>query len=62
MPNPPASLRRPDFRVTVDTPEDFEVMERIIRRFPEGAPRPLEDYFDMEAADRKAASMSGLKI
>lgn len=45
-PDPPPALRRPDFRVTVDTPEDFETMERLIGRFPETAePRPLEDYF-----------------
>jgi len=46
LPDPPASLRRPDFRVTVDTPEDFAAMERLIGRFPEtGSPRPLENYF-----------------
>ncbi|MDR0311681.1 MAG: NTP transferase domain-containing protein [Acidobacteriota bacterium] len=44
--DPPAALRRPDFRVTVDTPEDFAAMERLIGRFPETAPpRPLKDYF-----------------
>jgi spore coat polysaccharide biosynthesis protein SpsF len=43
---PPAGLRRPDFRVTVDTSEDFTYMEQLIGRFPETErPRPLEDYF-----------------
>jgi spore coat polysaccharide biosynthesis protein SpsF len=43
--DPPTALRRPDFRVTVDTPDDFAAMERLIARFPEtAAPRPLEDY------------------
>ena len=44
--DPPPALRRPDFRVTVDTPEDFAAMERLIGRFPEtDAPLPLENYF-----------------
>ena len=43
---PPLNVRRPEFRVTVDTPEDFTAMERLIGRFPEtNRPRPLEDYF-----------------
>jgi len=43
---PPAAVRRPDFRVTVDTREDFEAIERLIARFPEtDLLRPLEDYF-----------------
>ena len=46
LPDPPAVLRRPEFRVTVDTPEDFAAMERLIGRFPETeAPLPLENYF-----------------
>ena len=39
--DPPEAVRRSDFRVTVDTPEDFEVMERLIDRFPE-TDTPLE--------------------
>jgi len=43
---PPAGVRRPDFRVTVDTPDDLAAMERLIGRFPEtDRLRPLEDYF-----------------
>jgi len=44
--DPPPAVRRPDFRVTVDTPEDFEAMERLLGRFPEtDAHIPLEKYF-----------------
>jgi spore coat polysaccharide biosynthesis protein SpsF len=44
--DPPPAVRRPDFRVTVDTPEDFAFMERLIGSFPEtDAPLPLENYF-----------------
>jgi len=44
--DPPPAVRRPDFRVTVDTPEDFTAMERLIGRFPEtDTPIPLENYF-----------------
>jgi spore coat polysaccharide biosynthesis protein SpsF len=44
--DPPDAVRRPDFRVTVDTPEDFAAVERLIGRFPEtDGRRPLEDYF-----------------
>jgi spore coat polysaccharide biosynthesis protein SpsF len=47
LPDPPMAVRRPDFRVTVDTPEDFAAMERLIGCFPEaGGHRPLEDYLD----------------
>jgi len=44
--DPPVAVRRPDFRVTVDTREDFEAIERLIGHFPEtDRPRPLQDYF-----------------
>ena len=44
--SPPIAVRRPDFRVTVDTPEDFANMERLIGCFPDrDINRPLEDYF-----------------
>ena len=44
--DPPTDVRRPEFRVTVDTPEDFAIMEQLIGRFPEtDRPRPLKDYF-----------------
>ena len=39
--DPPEAVRRPNFRVTVDTAEDFTVMERLIGRFPE-TDTPLE--------------------
>jgi spore coat polysaccharide biosynthesis protein SpsF len=46
--DPPAALRRPDFRVTVDTQEDFDAMERMIGFFPGNREnRPLEDYFNI---------------
>ena len=44
--DPPATVRRPDIRVTVDTREDFAAIERLIGCFPEtDRPRPLQDYF-----------------
>ena len=44
--DPPIDVRRPELRVTVDTPEDFAAMEWLIGRFPEtDQPRPLKDYF-----------------
>ena len=50
LPDAPVSVRRPDFRVTIDTPDDLAAMKHLIGRFSEtGSPRPLEDYFDMEA-------------
>ncbi|MCL2877284.1 MAG: NTP transferase domain-containing protein [Acidobacteria bacterium] len=42
--DPPCAVRRPDFRVTVDTPEDFTAMERLLGRFS-GTDTPLENYF-----------------
>jgi spore coat polysaccharide biosynthesis protein SpsF len=48
--DPPEALRRPDFRVTVDTPGDFAAMKRLIGRFAEtGGHRPLEDYWRHDA-------------
>ena len=46
LPESPINVRRPEFRVTVDTLEDFVAMERLIGFFKEtDQPRPLEDYF-----------------
>jgi spore coat polysaccharide biosynthesis protein SpsF len=42
---PPASLRHSRIRLTVDTPEDFTFVKRLIGKVPEGNhPRPLADY------------------
>jgi len=47
---PPDALRRPEIRLTVDTPEDFMFMEDLIRLVPEnGRPLPLERYLDAAA-------------
>ena len=57
LPDAPASVRRPDFRVTVDTPEDFAAIKQLIGRFPEtGSPRPLEDYFDSDLGAQASSS------
>lgn len=45
---PPELLRRPDIRVTVDTPEDLDWMDRLIGRLPEGGGViPLEEYIPL---------------
>ncbi len=42
---PPQSLRHPQIRLTVDTPEDLVFMDELIRRLPEGThPLPMIDY------------------
>lgn len=48
--SPPDSLRRPDVRITVDTPGDFLFVEELILSVPESSrPVPLERY--LESAD-----------
>lgn len=48
--SPPDALRRPDVRVTVDTPQDFLFVEELVRSVPESdRPVPLERY--LESAD-----------
>lgn len=44
----PGPLRRPDVRLTVDTPEDFDYVESLLLRLPE-EPHPveLERYLDL---------------
>jgi len=43
--DPPAELRHPDMRITIDTPADFAFVEGLIKSFPEGcSPVPLEEY------------------
>jgi spore coat polysaccharide biosynthesis protein SpsF len=60
----PEHLRRPRIRVTVDTPEDFAFMERLIRSLPEGnEPIPLGEYVApamalMEERESKALTIS----
>jgi len=45
FPVAPDPLRRPHIRLTVDTPEDFAFMDRLIGRLPEGEnPLPLSEY------------------
>jgi spore coat polysaccharide biosynthesis protein SpsF len=42
---PPESLRHPQIRVTVDTPEDFTFVNQLIGKLSEKRqPRPLKDY------------------
>lgn len=44
---PPDALRRPEVRITVDTPEDFIAVETMIQRLPEGKrPVPLVTYLE----------------
>ena len=45
---PPEALRRPDVRLTVDTPEDFDYVEGLVRRVPEEQhPVALERYLNL---------------
>lgn len=45
--SPPDVLRRPEIRITVDTPEDFISVEDLIERLPGGVrPLPLQAYLD----------------
>jgi spore coat polysaccharide biosynthesis protein SpsF len=47
---PPDNLRRPDLRVTVDTPQEFIFVESIIQELPEGfEPVPLARYIECAA-------------
>jgi spore coat polysaccharide biosynthesis protein SpsF len=47
-PVPPEEVRFPKIRLTVDTPEDFGFMDRLIRQLPEaGSPLPLKDYLPL---------------
>jgi spore coat polysaccharide biosynthesis protein SpsF len=46
--SPPDCLRRPDMRITVDTPDDFMAVEDLIESLPEPAhPLPLRAYLEM---------------
>jgi len=45
FPFPPQTLRRPDLRITVDTPGDFAFVTSLIEAIPDDAgPIPLEQY------------------
>jgi spore coat polysaccharide biosynthesis protein SpsF len=48
LPEAPGGVRRPDFRITIDTAEDFESVRRVICRRPDEPyhPIPLETYLD----------------
>jgi len=47
FPDPPAELRLPDVRITVDTPEDFRFVTRLIRQIPDTwPPIPLLSYLE----------------
>lgn len=47
---PPDILRHPGLRLTVDTPEDFVLMEELIQALPKSTrPHPLERYLDAAA-------------
>jgi spore coat polysaccharide biosynthesis protein SpsF len=46
--NPPEALRHPDIRLTVDTQEDFQFVDRLIGNIAEqDTPVPLIEYIDM---------------
>jgi spore coat polysaccharide biosynthesis protein SpsF len=52
FPIAPDSLRLPQIRLTVDTPEDFTFMAQLIRRLPEGeTPLPLSKYLPFVLRD-----------
>jgi spore coat polysaccharide biosynthesis protein SpsF len=45
FPEAPEAVRRPDVRITVDTPADFAFMESLIRSLPDaGPPVALQEY------------------
>jgi spore coat polysaccharide biosynthesis protein SpsF len=45
---PPDSLRHSGIRLTVDTPEDFTFVDRLIRKIPEEThPLPLSEYIPL---------------
>ena len=51
FPQPPPALRRPEVRLTVDTPEDFTAVADLIRTLPEdGPPIPLLTYLERAPA------------
>jgi spore coat polysaccharide biosynthesis protein SpsF len=48
---PPDALRRPEVRLTVDTPEDFIAVEELIQQVREGdQPLPLTRYLELATA------------
>ena len=63
-PVPPDSVNFPKVRLTVDTREDFEFVDQLIRKLPEaGNPVPLKDYLPLalnmlHAGERKAFAAS----
>jgi len=47
FPFPPEALRRPDLRITVDTPGDFAFVTSLIEAIPDtGGPIPLDEYLN----------------
>lgn len=54
--HPPAALRRPDIRLTVDTPEDFIYVESLVRCLPEEqCPAALVKYLSLVKPHLRAA-------
>jgi spore coat polysaccharide biosynthesis protein SpsF len=48
FPVAPDPVRFPQIRLTVDTPEDFKFVDRLIRLLPEGkSPLPLKEYLTL---------------
>jgi spore coat polysaccharide biosynthesis protein SpsF len=48
FPIAPNYVRFPQIRLTVDTPEDFRFVDRLIRMLPEGeSPLPLKEYLPL---------------
>lgn len=64
FPQAPESVRQPTLRVTVDTPEDFNFVSRLIGCLAEGTePVPLEKYIllALNANDRGSAAVYSRK-
>jgi spore coat polysaccharide biosynthesis protein SpsF len=56
--DPPDHLRRPELRITVDTPQDFLFVERLIEQIPEGSsPIPLGEYLKLAGTKPEARSL-----
>jgi spore coat polysaccharide biosynthesis protein SpsF len=61
--HPPEPLRRPDVRITVDTPEDFAFVAGLIQALPDGEhPRPLADYLPARIPDPLSRVPSNARV
>jgi spore coat polysaccharide biosynthesis protein SpsF len=56
-PDAPIDVRRPDLRLTVDTPEDFEFMRRVLERAEvDVSPAPIQTIIAVVDAVRRQAT------